>query len=148
MEAAGHWCQMPLAHWLLHQNPNPTARHMKLFASALQAVLKVKPGKSTSKRPNLLMTAGIGVAERDEKKEHLYSLMGELLCKRCQMLADVSALRLRKSYKCCNMSAPPQADVVYYSLARRYVHQERHPEHRGEHREPRGVHHGTQPLQV
>jgi hypothetical protein len=43
----------------------------------LQAVLKANPGmKSSSKRPNLLMTAGIGVAERDEKKEHLYSLMG------------------------------------------------------------------------
>ena len=42
-----------------------------------QAVLKANPGmKSSSKRPNLLMTAGIGVAERDEKKEHLYSLMG------------------------------------------------------------------------
>lgn len=43
-----------------------------------QAVLKANPGiKSSSKRPNLLMTAGIGVAERDEKKEHLYSLMGQ-----------------------------------------------------------------------
>jgi hypothetical protein len=43
-----------------------------------QAVLKANPGmKSSSKRPNLLMTAGIGVTERDEKKEHLYSLMGE-----------------------------------------------------------------------
>lgn len=45
----------------------------------MQAVLKAKPGmKNSSKRPNLLMTAGIGVAERDEKKEHLYSLMGQL----------------------------------------------------------------------
>lgn len=49
-----------------------------LSSTHLQAVLKANPGmKSSSKRPNLLMTAGIGVTERDEKKEHLYSLMGE-----------------------------------------------------------------------
>lgn len=48
------------------------------WSTPLQAVLKANPGmKSSSKRPNLLMTAGIGVTERDEKKEHLYSLMGE-----------------------------------------------------------------------
>jgi len=47
---------------------------------SIEAVLKAKPGapKHTSKRPNLLMTAGVGLTEQDEgfrKKEHLYGLM-------------------------------------------------------------------------
>ncbi len=40
-------------------------------------MLKVQPTNVT-KRPNLLMTAGIGLTERDEKKELLYGLMGAL----------------------------------------------------------------------
>ena len=40
-------------------------------------MLKVQPTNVT-KRPNLLMTAGIGFTERDEKKELLYGLMGVL----------------------------------------------------------------------
>lgn len=43
----------------------------------LEAVLKVRPGSEPgiTKRPNLLMTAGIGLTQRDEKKELLYGLM-------------------------------------------------------------------------
>ena len=41
-------------------------------------MLKVRAGpeQGVTKRPNLLMTAGIGLAQRDEKKELLYGLMG------------------------------------------------------------------------
>ena len=43
-----------------------------------QAVLKARTGSEAgvTKRPNLLMTAGIGLTQRDEKKELLYGLMG------------------------------------------------------------------------
>ena len=40
--------------------------------------MKAQPA-GLQKRPNLLMTAGIGLTERDEKKELLYGLMGALL---------------------------------------------------------------------
>jgi len=42
-----------------------------------QAIVKAQPA-GLQKRPNLLMTAGIGLTERDEKKELLYGLMGAL----------------------------------------------------------------------
>lgn len=48
------------------------------MCGAVQAVLKVRTGPESgvTKRPNLLMTAGIGLTQRDEKKELLYGLMG------------------------------------------------------------------------
>ena len=46
-----------------------------------QAIVKAQPA-GLQKRPNLLMTAGIGLTERDEKKELLYGLMGAVLASR------------------------------------------------------------------
>lgn len=68
---------MQASHHVAEQPPPEIPGSIGVSALHPQAVLKAKPGSKNAKRPNLLMTAGIGVAERDEKKEHLYSLMGE-----------------------------------------------------------------------
>ena len=76
MLCAGVLC-MQASHHVAEQPPPEIPGSIGVSALHPQAVLKAKPGSKNAKRPNLLMTAGIGVAERDEKKEHLYSLMGE-----------------------------------------------------------------------
>ena len=58
-------------------SPGQQCEH-RIVVGTAQAVLKVRPGAEAgvTKRPNLLMTAGIGLTQRDGKKELLYGLMG------------------------------------------------------------------------
>ena len=79
-------------------------------------MLKVQPTNVT-KRPNLLMTAGIGLTERDEKKELLYGLMGALrtnLVSLAQHGADSFAFGLMGKPK--SFFADPCACFCHFSV--------------------------------
>ena len=88
---------------------------------ALQAVLKAKPGKGITKRPNLLMTAGIGLTERDDKKEHLYGLMGaasQPFCLCCSLC--------NTKYLCCSLASAMSPTLLSFAVRcwPRHLHQE------------------------
>lgn len=112
--------------WVVDAEGNKVTAEKDLanIKRAVETILKSRVGGARTegkKRPKLL-TSSVDIPTPQDKKDLLYTLMG-------MFVVVVGCIR-----------------IVYVSCCHRYVHQERRAQHPAEHCQPRGVHHGTQPL--